>query len=287
MKRRSILCLAGLMAAVIFAGCRREKTQVYEVPREAPSAPVATPQPQAAPQSADQASMPQATTPAVPPLNFQIPANWRQNQATGMRMASFTASGTNGQTADVSVIPLPLMGHETALVNMWRQQVGLPEIGDAEAAAAAQPVTVGGEPGKLFEFTGGQPLDGKARSRILVAMASHDSMSWFFKMTGDASFVGTQKDAFLQFLKSVSFPTQSSAPSQEAAIEAQPALPAAETPNPPPSSTPDWTVPAGWTKVPPAEFLAAEFSIAGNNGAAADVNAAVLDGSGGGVLPNI
>ena len=46
-------------------------------------------------------------------------------------------------------------------------------------------------------------------------------------------------------------------------------------------------MPPGWQEIPPAEFLLAEYTITGANGAKADVNVAMLNGEGGGVLPNV
>jgi hypothetical protein len=39
--------------------------------------------------------------------------------------------------------------------------------------------------------------------------------------------------------------------------------------------------------LPPAQFLLAEYSVSGANGATADVNVAMLNGEGGGLLPNV
>jgi hypothetical protein len=38
-----------------------------------------------------------------------------------------------------------------------------------------------------------------------VATIPHAGNSWFFKMTGDAPLVEAQKEAFLEFVKSVKF----------------------------------------------------------------------------------
>ena len=46
-------------------------------------------------------------------------------------------------------------------------------------------------------------------------------------------------------------------------------------------------MPAGWQEVPAAQFLLAEYSIAGANGAKAEVNVAQLSGDGGGLLANV
>jgi hypothetical protein len=111
----------------------------------------------------------------------------------------------------------------------------------------------------------------------MVAMLTRDSMSWFFKMTGEDQCVTSQKEHFIDFLKSVSF------------VENMPPQ-IADTPAP---STDNgnadsiWSTPPGWQSMPPAQFLLAEYSIAGANDAKAEVNVAEMSGDGGGLLANV
>jgi hypothetical protein len=121
-----------------------------------------------------------------------------------MRVASFSAPGPGGTSADVSVIPLPVVGRDLDLVNMWRSRMELPATSDPDAVNQAQPVTIGDEQGRLFEFAS-EPANGKPRQRLIVAMLTRGTMSWFFKITGEDESVATQKANFLHFLKSVSF----------------------------------------------------------------------------------
>jgi hypothetical protein len=225
---------------------------------------------------------------ALPTLHWTLPDGWQEQALTEMRVASFTVTGKDGRTADVSVIPLAIVGRDLELVNMWRQQVQLPPVTDPDVDKQAEPVTVGPGQGKLFNIASEQPLTGNSRQRILVAMMTRGPMSWFFKMTGEESFVAAQKPAFIQFLKSVSF-TEPSAGIQPALPPGHPAVgvTATSTASAANSEKPVWTVPPGWQERPPAEFLLAEYAIAGANGAQADVNVAVLSGTGGGVLPNV
>jgi len=118
---------------------------------------------------------------------------------------------------------------------------------------------------------------------------SRGTMSWFFKMTGDEAFVASQKPEFTAFLESIQFsePTEALPPGHPAIGNlgaSTPPLASSATEN---ASQPTWTVPADWRSVPPPTFLLAEYSIAGANGAKADVNVAQLAGEGGGVLANV
>lgn len=277
--------LAAVILISVVAGCKRDASRAYYAPKEDSQTP--PPHEAAVANSSQTAPANMGLPPNLPTLNWTLPAGWLEKPASGMRAASFTVTGTNGQTADVSVIPLPITGHELELVNMWRQQVQLPPTTQADADKASAPVTIAGQQGKLFQFTSGQPsFDGNSSAGILVAELSRGTMSWFFKMSGDGSFVASQKPEFVAFLKSIQFTEQ-----PEALPPGHPAVSGMESSTPPSatdnSGQPTWTVPADWQSVPPQEFLLAEYSIAGANGGKAEVNVAQLAGEGGGVLANV
>jgi hypothetical protein len=268
-------CATGVILILMLVGCKRDEATVYNVPQE--NSPPSQPAPAAMPETASsEIAPPPAAAMSVPQLKYQLPENWQEKPPSEMRVASFTALGQNGQSADVSVIPLPIVGRDLELVNMWRSQVQLPATSDPGAVKQAGPVTIGAEQGRLFEFVSEQPMIGNARQRILVAMLTRGSMSWFFKMTGEDSFVASQKENFLQFLKSVSF--VENAPTEMAATPA--------TQNENQNANSIWTIPSDWQPMPPSEFLLAEFSVTGTNGAKADVNVAQMGGEGGGLLAN-
>jgi hypothetical protein len=269
-------CAAGVILISALAGCKRDAARVYQIPKEA--APPPLPAPAAMPEAASpDMGLPAPAAVSLPQLKYQLPAGWQEKPPAEMRVASFTALGTNGESADVSVIPLPIVGRDLELVNMWRSQVQLPATSDPDAVNQAETVAIGAEQGRLFNFVSEQPMIGKARQRILVAMLTRGPMSWFFKMTGEDALVASQKDSFLQFLKSVSF--VETAPAEMAAA------PAAQNENQ--NATSIWTIPSGWQSLPPSQFLLAEFAITGANGAKADVNVAELSGDGGGLLANL
>ena len=278
---------AGVLLVLALVGCKRENNRVYYAPQEPPPTQAAAP-------AGGQLPPPDlAAPPGLPALHWTLPDGWQEKKPTEMRVASFNVTGKDGQTADVSVIPLPIAGRDLELVNMWRQQLQLPPVSGPDVDQQAETVAIGADQGKLFDLASEQPIiDGKFRARILVAMMTRGTMSWFFKMNGADAFVASQKPAFIQFLKTISF--------DEPMAGAQTALP----PGHPPigggmtaaadamapagnSGKPVWTVPPGWQEIPPAEFLLAEYTITGANGAKADVNVAMLNGEGGGVLPNV
>ena len=99
----------------------------------------------------------------------------------------------------MSVVPLPGMaGSDTANVNRWRGQVGLPAATADELQKMAETVEAGGQPAKLYDIAGQNSGGGNAK-RILGVIQHRNGMTWFFKMTGDADLVEQQKPAFVDF----------------------------------------------------------------------------------------
>jgi hypothetical protein len=266
-----------LLCAGLFSGCKREDVKVYHVEKDDSTpviAPVTTP-------NADSSMVPGQDNSALPQLKWTLPAGWSEKTPGQMRVASFTVTGTNGEMGDVGIIPLPATGQEIQLVNMWREQMKLP----ATTNDTADIVTIGDAQGKLFDIASDALLiDGKFRARILVAMLTSGGMSWFFKMTGDDSFVVSQKPVFLQFLKSISFTESTTTPFAHGMGMTPPTTPPTSGES---SGKPIWTIPADWQEAPPSEFLLAKFIIVIEGDAKAQVNISQLAGEGGGFLANV
>ena len=285
MMRTFSICLLAAVLGVLSSGCDRDKVKVYRVDKDdtvAPTTPTtlpATPAP-----AADSGSMPAPTETPASRLKYTLPDGWQEAAPGEMRVASFLVTNSAGRPADVGVIPMPTTGQEIQLVNMWRQQMQLPA---ATNEPPAEIVSVGGDDSaKLFDIASDANLvDGKARARILVAVSTHDSMSWFFKMVGEESFVEAQKPVFKQFLKSVSY-SELPAPSTMDLSKlppSHPTIPGMGAGN----VTAPVAVPAGWQAAPLTQFLIAKFTVAGADGSSAQVNVSSLAGEGGGLAANV
>ena len=265
-----------LLCAGLFSGCKRDEVKVYHVEKDDATpviAPVTTP-------NRDSSVMPGQDNSALPQLKWTLPAGWSEKTPGQLRVASFTVTGTNGEIGDVGIIPLRATGQEIQLVNMWREQMQLP----AATNDTADTVTIGDAQGKLFDIASDALLiDGKFRARILVAMLTSGGMNWFFKMTGDDSFVVSQKPVFLQFLKSISFTESTPTPFAHGMGMTPPTTPPTSGES---SGKPIWTIPADWQQADPGVMLLAKFSI-GSGDAKADVNVSALSGEGGGLLANV
>ncbi|MBI3879337.1 MAG: hypothetical protein HY301_04645 [Verrucomicrobia bacterium] len=254
-----------LLLPLLLAGCDEPKITSYRAPKDAP-APVAA----SADGARDAEAMP-APPRARPQLSWTLPAGWKEAGPGRMSIASFTITGEGGKQAQVTITPLPpLGGREAAVVNMWREQAGQPELSEEEAAKQLQPVEVGGETGKLFEVsTKGEGTN--APMRIVTAMVHRADASWFYKLSGDVAVVEAQRPAFVEFLKSIRI--------KEAPAETAEA-PAA-------SSSFKWKVPDGWQSVTPGQMQDAKFSVPANGAAKADVTVSIFPSDTGGTLGNV
>jgi hypothetical protein len=161
--------------------------------RRAPGMPPAHPAPRR--------EAPPAEEPARPGLRYTRPDGWKEpaRKKSG-RLAEFVVEG-DGKEAEITVTAFPGdVGGVAANVNRWRNQVGLPEVSDAEARRAVSPLKVDGIEGGFVDLTG--PGGGQ---RLLVVLLPRGGRTWFFKMMGPADLVGRQKSAFEAFVKSVRF----------------------------------------------------------------------------------
>jgi len=132
-------------------------------------------------------------------IAWKVPEGWQAQPPSAMRFASFLIKGAQGQTADMSVVPLSgEAGGDLANINRWRGQISLPPISTEELSSQSVSIAMGGHPMRLIDFAN----DGK---RLIAAIDHRGERTWFFKLTGEEETVATAKPAFLQFLKSVTF----------------------------------------------------------------------------------
>jgi len=256
-----------LTLAVVAAGCGRDEPKVYRVAKEKPSAALSPALPH---------GHPEINTPK-PNLSWTLPAGWEEAGAGQMSLANFNIAGQNGHKAQVSVTPLHgLAGKEVPIVNMWRHQVGLPELTEDEVKQQLQEVDIAGEPGKMFEVTG-KPEGTDAPMRIVTAMVHRADASWFYKLQGDAAVVEAQMPAFVAFLKSVKI---SESPAPETAIASAP-------PEAAPAPATQSKAPAGWKSVPPGPMQSAKFLVPEKGMAKGEVTVSVFPNSTGGTLANV
>lgn len=228
--------------------------------------------------------------PKDPPA-YVVPDHWMPSPSRlPMRSASlsFAIADEHGHTGEVSVLPMRrFQVEDVEIVNLWRQQLGLELTTPEQAARDATEVKIGPFAGKLFDL--GSPNrngDSGHASRMLTAYLHQTNRTWFFKLAGPAHLVETEKASFLHFLESVNFPKiqqelQSRSPRQTASPTLQTAAPQSR-------ETPRWNAPENWQSAPPKSALQlARFHISHPQEGDAELTVSVLNGDGGGLLPNV
>jgi hypothetical protein len=262
------LCVA-VLAIAVFAGCKRDDVQVYEVPKEKEMPAM---QPSAA-----------ATGPAQ--IKWQTPAGWTELPAGQMRVASFSVKNKDNQEAQTSIIPLPnLAGKDLENVNRWRGQIGLEPINASILATQVLTVTIAGMDGHLYDMAG-TPPDQNQVTRILGAILNREGMTWFIKMTGPDALVASQKSTFIDFLKTLSFAAapQTNATAAPPRAEQTTSAPATVSS----AASPSWKTPESWKQLNPGPMQVAKFQSPVENGASAEITVAVFPGDVGGTLANV
>lgn len=137
-------------------------------------------------------------------LAWTAPAHWQSIPATGVRKATFRATGDAGATAELAVTAFPGdVGGELANVNRWRGQLQLPPIAATELPGTISRVTANGLPVAIVEFTGGTA---EAPVRLLGAFVPVGGSTWFFKFTGPPALIDREKPAFLAFIQTLKTP---------------------------------------------------------------------------------
>ncbi|HPJ99647.1 MAG TPA: hypothetical protein PKW60_09200 [Candidatus Hydrogenedentes bacterium] len=140
------------------------------------------------------------------PFTWATPEGWHPAPDRPMRVVTFTAGPA--QEAECYVTILGAGGGGTvANINRWREQMGQPPL--EEAAVSALPVLeVLGKPSPWVEVRGaftsasGEAMDD---ALLLGLVCPADAFSVFVKMTGPATVVEAQRDAFLAFCTSLTW----------------------------------------------------------------------------------
>ena len=248
--------------AMGLSGCKKPHIRVYLAPREVPAAAVADEKPESAEPASPRAK---------PQISYTLPAGWTEAEANSVSLAAFAIKSGSAE-ANVNITPLPnLAGREALVVNMWREQAGLPPIDKDELAKTLEPVGIGGKSGQMFEVLGAK--QGGAPLRIVTAFYHEDGASWFFKLSGDEALVTAQKPAFVEFLKSIRVK--------------EGAAPAADAPPAPPTSEFKWKVPDGWQTLTPGNMQVGKFAVPEKDGAKAEVFVSIFPSDTGGTLANV
>jgi hypothetical protein len=252
-----------ILAVVWTNGCaQQDDISVYKVPKEDHQPAVA--------------SAPSGSSSSVA---WDVPADWKEKPASGMRLASFGTSAGG----EVSIVALPgEAGGDLANINRWRGQLGLGPI-DAQALTTAAR-SVSSPAGDLLVVDFSSPSKG----RMLGARLISGGKTWFFKLTGTASAVASSLPSYEKFLSGLR-PAEGAASSADtAAMPETPMTPMPGMDAPAVSGKGlHWTAPKGWQEKPATGMRLATFLVPVKDGKSAEVSVVALPGDAGGDLANV
>jgi hypothetical protein len=145
-------------------------------------------------------------TPEAQPASpeWKVPAQWVEGPPRSIIFKNFSVSGDAGAKAEITISFFPGdAGGVLNNVNLWRSQLGLGPIEAAQMEHTTETLTTADSKATLVDFVGAST--GKP-ARMVGAIVPQGGKTWFYKMMGDAKVVGGQKDAFVQFVKTVHYP---------------------------------------------------------------------------------
>lgn len=129
---------------------------------------------------------------------WTAPATWTEGPARAMRKATFLLSGSAGD-AELSISAFPGdVGGLAANINRWRNQIGLSPLDETSLRQQSMDKDVGGYASHIVWLQGDS-------STIMGAIVPRASDTWFFKATGPAATLEEHRQAFADFLESVTF----------------------------------------------------------------------------------
>jgi hypothetical protein len=186
--------------ALGLVSCNNDKIEVYKIPKQGINV-------------AMQSGSGELAPPPGNPARWTKPDGWSEQPLSEMRLGSFKVDGANGGSADVSVIAFPgEAGGLISNINRWRGQLQLSPLAEDQLPQMIQRTDVDNVPTFLVDFQTAQ--NAPKPSRILGAVLQTADRTWFVKMTGPPEFIESQRQKFLDFVKSFRFtsPTDAEPP---------------------------------------------------------------------------
>jgi hypothetical protein len=226
---------------------------------------------------ADQPGETAAVQPAAAPIEWKVPAGWKQLPGSSeMRFATFQVA--DDPQAVLTVVPLG-MSARPVLPNMrrWAGQLKLPEVTQADLPKYVTQTQVSGQQADLVDMTGAADA-GTEPTRLLAAIIPHDDRVWFLTLKGPQPVIAAQKSNFEQFVHSIQFPA-GSAPSA----------------GPPAPSTAgerfrlsQWKTPEGWQEQPGSNAMrVTSFRVGSGEQTAEVIVSRIPQGQSGSLVDNV
>ena len=137
---------------------------------------------------------------------WTVPPGWREVDAGQFLVAKFVVPGENNSQAAVNVSTSAGDGGGlTGNVNRWRQQLGLNQLTESAVNELVTHIDAGPGKASLVDMVGADPRTGD-KARVIAAVISQGSRTWFYKLMGPIPTVNGEKDSFLKFVQTSQMP---------------------------------------------------------------------------------
>lgn len=133
------------------------------------------------------------------PLKYDLPEGWTELAPTSMRLANLSV-GEGADQVEVTVSSMPAVMSTLSVVNVWRGDLGLGPVDQQQSADSLTQVEVGDGEAEFVEMTS---VEGDRM--LLGAVLVRGDRVWLLKIRGAEATVTAQRDAFRQWLGSISF----------------------------------------------------------------------------------
>lgn len=227
----------------------------------------------------------------APRVTDAPPPHWKKQPLTAMRQANYQVEGENGAALEATLIILRRSsGSALPNVNLWRAQLGLPELDQAGLEAVAQPIALDEGEATLFDIAGlPEGADPAKDGRIIGVIAKMGNDAWFYKLRGNAELAGKEKSAFLRWVSSVKAAKAAAPATADGGAAAAPA-PAEAGSAPAAPAKPKkltWQLPAAWAESASSSMRYATVTVTGADGTKAELAVTSFPGDVGGDLENV
>jgi len=134
---------------------------------------------------------------------WKVPPGWQEAPPSQFLVAKFLISGENKSQAAVNV---SITGGSLAdNINRWRGQLSLEPLSSAEIEKQLQTLEVPGGKAMLIDMHGTDSRT-QRKARLVGAVVPQSSGTWFYKLMGDEPLVEREKNAFIEFVKTATYP---------------------------------------------------------------------------------
>jgi hypothetical protein len=147
----------------------------------------------------------QLKLPSQAELEWKKPSAWKELDASGMRLGSFSIEGSHSQQAQVSIVRLAgSVGSLLANVNRWRGQLRLEAISSEELSSVVSERKVGAQSVSFVSLESKVSVaQENVLSKMVVAIIRKDSGALFVKLMGPSELVSDNEVVFNQFVASI------------------------------------------------------------------------------------